>query len=112
MTVVLLLVSDLTALVAVRCRALELDVSTPEAAQTLPRPAIDVDQDAALHAGERPPHLVWHLVLRVDLDEDIPDILRQASLVVFFLEGLDHLHALLDRLAGDGRDRHVVLQVR
>jgi len=68
---------DLAALVAVRRRAVELDVSTLEAAQTLRQPADHVDQDAALHAGEHP---VWHLVLGVDLDQDVADVRRQASL--------------------------------
>jgi len=104
-------VPDLAALVAVRRRTLELDVSTLEAAQTLWRPANHVDQDAALHAGERPPHPVWHLVLGVDLDQDVSDVRRQTSLAIFLPGGLDDLHALLDQLAGDGRDRHVVRQV-
>ena len=102
---------DLAALVAVRRRAVELDVSTLEAAQTLRLPANHVDQDAALHTGERPPHPIWHLVLEVDLDQDVPDVRRQASLAIFLLEGLNDLHTLLDQLADDGRDRHVIRQV-
>jgi len=104
-------VPDLAALVAVRRRTLELDVSTLEAAQTLRRLANHVDQDAALHASKQPPHPVWHLVLGVDLDQDVPDIRRQTSLSILLLEGLDDLHALLDQLASDDRDRHVVRQV-
>ena len=96
---------------SIRRRALELDVSTLEAAQTFRRPANHVDQDAALHTGERPPHPVWHLVLGVDLDQDVPDVRRQVSLSILLLEGLDDLYALLDQLTGDGRDRHVVRQV-
>ena len=66
---------DLAALVAVQRRAVELDVSTLEAAQTLRRPADHVDQDAALHAGEHP---VWHLVLGGGLTK-----IRRLSLGLF-----------------------------
>jgi len=58
---------------------------------------LNAPQDAALHA-------IWHLVLGVDLDQDVPYIRRQASLAIFLLEGLNDLHALLDQPADDGRE--------
>ena len=39
-----------------------------------------------------------------DLDQDVPDVRRQTTLAILLLEGFDDLYALLDQLAGDGRD--------
>ena len=110
-TIVWFCVSDLAALIAVRCRALELVVATFYTSEALWRPSVHVDEYAAGHAFERPPHPVLHLVRVVHLDWQVPDVRHQFSFPVFLLDCLGDFGAVTHQLFRDGRDRYVVRQV-